>query len=495
MSSEHGLVFDNSYARLGEKFCTRQGPMPVGKPGLVRLNRALAGRLGIDADWLQSGVGLDVLAGNVVPPGAEPIATVYAGHQFGSWNPRLGDGRALLLGELLAPDGERFDLQLKGSGPTAYSRGGDGRAPLGPVLREYVVSEAMSALGVPTTRSLAAVLSGETVFRETALPGAVLTRVARSHIRIGTLQYFAARSDNEALRSLSKHVAERHYPQAATTENPLQALLEGVMERQADLVARWQLIGFIHGVMNTDNMLLSGETIDYGPCAFMDQYEPGMVLSSIDHGGRYAYGNQPHIAHWNLSMLARCLLPLLHADPEKAADIGQAALDTFPDRYMAAYRRGMLNKLGLSHADADTDELVRDLLTVMQREALDFTLTFYRLTELAGDVTGHGRSPGPPFELPEALDAWLQRWRHLLRNDPADIHVRHEAMVKANPVFIPRNHLVEQALDAAVSERDFKPFHRLVDVLERPFDYDPDLAHFAMPPRDEEIVRQTFCGT
>ncbi len=319
------VSFDNSYARLPERFYARQVPEPVAAPGPIRVNRELAARLGIDLDWLASDEGMRVVAGNAIPPGAEPMATVYAGHQFGGYNPQLGDGRAILLGEVLSPDGKRFDLQLKGSGPTPYSRGGDGRSPLGPVLREYIVSEAMYRLGVPTTRALAAVSTGDTVARDRFLPGAVLARVASSHIRIGTFEYFAARRDTEALQLLARHVIERHYPAAQHSDNPVLALLEGVIARQAQLIAQWQLLGFIHGVMNTDNMLICGETIDYGPCAFMDQFNPDQVFSSIDHGGRYAYRKQPGIAHWNLSCLAQALLPVLHEDQERAVELAQHA--------------------------------------------------------------------------------------------------------------------------------------------------------------------------
>ena len=308
------IRFDNSYQQLPERFYSRLAPTPVSKPGPVRFNQSLAGQLGISADWLSSTGGIESLSGNRVPTGAEPIATAYAGHQFGNWVPQLGDGRAILLGEVIGPDGQRYDIQLKGSGRTPYSRGGDGRAPLGPVLREYIVSEAMAALGVPTSRALAAVSTGDAVYREGVLPGAVLTRVAQSHIRIGTFQYFYSRQDHEGLRLLADHVISRHYPEAAAAGNPVQALLEGVIAAQARLIAQWQLLGFIHGVMNTDNMLLSGETIDYGPCAFMDEFHPNRVFSSIDRQGRYAYSNQPGIAHWNLANLAQTLLPLMDED-------------------------------------------------------------------------------------------------------------------------------------------------------------------------------------
>ena len=330
-------TFDNSYVQLPEHFFVRQSPVPVSEPGLVRVNHALAQQLGIDPDWLQSAQGVQVIAGNQVPDGADPIATVYAGHQFGSWNPRLGDGRALLIGEVIGTDGARYDLQLKGSGITPFSRAGDGRAPLGPVLREYIVSEAMHALQIPTSRSLAAVTTGDFVYREQKLAGGILARVARSHIRIGTLQYFASIEDFDGVRLLVDHVVERHYPDLAGSENRALAMLERVMQKQAELIAAWQAVGFIHGVMNTDNMLLSGETIDYGPCAFMDQYDSAAVFSSIDHGGRYAYRNQPAIAHWNLACLAQTLIPLLDADIDKATELAQATLDRFPELFTQAF--------------------------------------------------------------------------------------------------------------------------------------------------------------
>lgn len=493
--TETTLPFDNSYARLSRQFYTRQLPEPVSSPALIRVNHDLAIHLGIDPLWLESEQGVDFIAGNFVPEDADPIATVYAGHQFGGWNPQLGDGRAVLLGEVVAADGVRYDIQLKGSGRTPYSRGGDGRAPLGPVLREYIVSEAMAVLGVPTSRALAAVSSGEKVFREGALPGAVLARVAQSHIRIGTVQYFASRQDHEALKMLVDHVIQRHYPQVAEAQNPVRAMLDGVVARQAALISQWQLLGFIHGVMNTDNMLLSGETIDYGPCAFMDAFDAAMVYSSIDHGGRYAYRNQPHIAHWNLSVLAQALLPLLDHDPEKALRSGQAAIDAFPARYMSAYQDGMLRKLGLLEKQTDDDVLIQDLLKLMQEENTDFTLTFRHLADLANPRTPPTETVRPIFKPPQAFDPWLERWRQRLGDDPQDATARQARMYAVNPVYIPRNHLVEEAIEAATRRDDFEPFNRLVDVLSRPGEFDPANMRFATPPLPEQIVRQTFCGT
>ena len=488
------IPFDNSYSRLPARFYARQKPEPVSAPSLIKVNDRLAAELGIDPGWLKSSEGIATLAGNQVPDGASPLSAAYAGHQFGGWNPQLGDGRALLLGEVIAANGIRYDIQLKGSGRTPWSRGGDGRAPLGPVLREYLVSEAMAQLGAPTSRSLAAVSSGDQVYRETALPGAVLTRVAQSHIRIGTFQYFSARGDREALELLLQHVLERHYPDSLEADNPALELLRQAINSQAELVARWQLLGFIHGVMNTDNMLLSGETIDYGPCAFMDQFHPDTVFSSIDHGGRYAYRNQPSIAHWNLSCLAQCLLPLLDADEEAALALAQTAIDAFPDRFLAAYLQGMNAKLGLREQRDGDRELGQELLSIMARQSMDFTLSFRRLAELASPDTEQAGVAGL-ITLPDALQPWLEAWRARLAEEPLEPARRQAEMFRANPAFIPRNHLVEEALAKATDQQDLEPFHKLLSVLENPFNYAPELSDFALPPRPEQVVRQTFCGT
>ena len=495
MKPDRQISFDNSYARLPGQFYTRREPVPVANPGLIRLNTALATRLGLDPGWLASEAGVAMLAGNHVPEGADPIAAVYAGHQFGGWNPQLGDGRAILLGEVIGTDGVRYDIQLKGSGRTPYSRGGDGRAPLGPVLREYIVSEAMAVLGVPTTRSLGAVTSGEWLMREKRQPGAVLARVAQSHIRIGSMQFFAARGDTDSLKILVDHVIQRHYPHTQQADHPVRAMLDGVISAQARLIAQWQLLGFIHGVMNTDNMLLSGETIDYGPCAFMDMFDPGMVFSSIDHGGRYAYHNQPHIAHWNLSVLTQALLPLLADDPVKAIAIGQAAIDAFPGLYQAAYHRGMLQKLGLTKSGAEDDRLIQDLLNLMQEEQADFTLTFRYLSDQANPKTASGGGVNSIFDPSERFTPWLERWQQRLSMEPQQANERQQAMYALNPVFIPRNHLVEEVIRAAEKEQDFGPFNILVDRLAKPFDYDRVDARFARPPLPEQVVSQTFCGT
>ena len=495
MNPEISISFDNSYAQLPGQFYTRQLPVPVSTPGLIRVNHALARHLGLDPAWLESEAGVAFIAGNFIPEKADPIATVYAGHQFGGWNPQLGDGRAILMGEVIATDGVRYDIQRKGSGRTPYSRGGDGRAPLGPVLREYIVSEAMAVLGVPTSRALGAVTTGEWVMRDGRLPGAVLARVAQSHIRIGTFQFFASRQDPEGLKILIDHVIKRHYPEAAQSANPVRSLLDGVIARQAGLIAQWQSLGFIHGVMNTDNMLLSGETIDYGPCAFMDEFDEATVYSSIDHGGRYAYRNQPHIAHWNLSVLTQALLPFFDDDENKALAAGQAALVNFPALYQAAYQQRMFRKLGLEKKSADDVILFQDLLALMQKEQTDFTLTFRRLSDLADPQAASDGGIGSLFELPESFAPWLDRWKQRLTSDSVEARKRQAGMYAVNPVYIPRNHLVEEAIQAAEKQQDFEPFNRLVDILANPFEFNAANTRYATPPLPEQVVRQTFCGT
>ncbi|TDG15385.1 YdiU family protein [Seongchinamella unica] len=486
------IPFDNTYARLPEEFYTRLPPTAVATPGLIAVNRPLAGELGIDPGWLASAEGVAAIAGNHLPEGAEPLAAVYAGHQFGSYNPQLGDGRAILLGEVLDEQGKRFDIQLKGAGPTPYSRGGDGRSPLGPVLREYLLSEAMYALGVPTTRALAAVTTGEQVARDRFLPGAILARVAASHIRIGTFQFFAARQDPDTLATLVDYTLQRHYPERANADNPALALLQAVIAAQAALIPRWQLLGFIHGVMNTDNMLVSGETIDYGPCAFIDDFDPAKVFSSIDHGGRYAYRNQPGIAHWNLAVLAQALLPVLHNDQETAVALAQAAVDDFPSLFEAAHLRGLADKLGLDEIrDADRP-LVDELFELMSGGQVDFTLCFRRLFDLA---TEPEQPVAELFEFPDSFIPWLSRWRQRLDADQLTPETRTRRMDRANPAFIPRNHLVEAAIRAAEDEGDFGPFEKLLDRVTHPSPFAPEYREYALPPGPEETVSRTFCGT
>ena len=486
--------FQNTYAALPANFFARVAPTPVAAPRLIKLNRPLAQHLGLDPDWLDSPEGTEILAGKRVPGGADPIAMAYAGHQFGHFVPQLGDGRAILLGEVIDVDGVRRDIQLKGSGPTPFSRRGDGRAALGPVLREYIVSEAMAALGIPTTRSLAATITGESVMRETVLPGAVLTRVASSHIRVGTFQYFAARGDTEGVQRLADHAIARHYPQAAQAERPYHALLEGVIARQAELVARWLHVGFIHGVMNTDNTSISGETIDYGPCAFMDHYDPAAVFSSIDEQGRYAYANQPRIALWNLTRLAECLLPLFSDDKDKAIEEAQSVLAEFPGKFTAAYQSGLRQKIGLFTARDGDEALVQDLLDAMAKNNADFTLTFRRLSAAAEDAA-RDQDVRALFADPVAYDEWVVRWRQRTGEEPQTPTERAGVMRTVNPAFIPRNHRIEAVIQAAVARDDYAPFEELLAVLAKPYEEQQAFADYANPPEPHQRVLQTFCGT
>jgi uncharacterized protein YdiU (UPF0061 family) len=481
-----GWRFEHTYSELPQLFHAPAAPTAVREPRLVVLNRPLAAQLGLDAGELDSPEGAAIFAGNALPDGARPLAQAYAGHQYGHFT-TLGDGRAILLGEQITPTGARMDVQLKGAGPTRFSRRGDGRAALGPMLREYIISEAMHALGIPTSRSLAVATTGEAVYRETVLQGAVLTRIAASHIRVGTMQWAAAHNDPEALRALADYTRARHYPELDASPEPgaYLALFEAILARQASLIARWQLAGFIHGVMNTDNMALSGETIDYGPCAFMDAYDPETVFSSIDHGGRYAYGNQPAIAHWNLARLAEAMLRLFDPATERAVERATAVLDRFAPMFEELWLDGMRSKLGLFTREPDDKALVDDLLAWMHRASADFTNTFRSLTsgrllELA--------DAGPEFA------AW--RWRLDARRGrqpqpPAEVEA---LMRRSNPAFIPRNHNVEAALLAATSANDLSVMERLLDVLTSPYDHGRDLPEFSTPASDERPY-VTFCGT
>ncbi len=488
------FTFDNSYARLPDRFFSRVTPATVRDPRVVKVNRPLATLLGLDPDFLAAPAGAQILAGNVVPPGATPIALAYAGHQFGHFAGQLGDGRAILLGEIVGVDGQRRDVQLKGSGRTPYSRGGDGRAALGPVLREYLVSEAMAALGVPTTRALAAVTTGEKVRREELLPGAVLVRVAASHLRVGTFQWLAMRDDVEGLRVMTRHALERHYPAAVGAANEALALLEGVIAAQAGLVARWLGLGFIHGVMNTDNTSISGETIDYGPCAFLDEYDPRKTFSSIDRGGRYAFANQPGIAQWNLARLAETLLPLIAEDPDTAVALATERLEGFAAQFAAAHARVQRAKLGLALAEPDDAALMADLLERMAANEVDFTLLFRGLCDAAADPA-HDDELAAMFADPAAYHAWAARWRERSRREPGSPEDRRAAMRLVNPAFIPRNHRIEEIIVAAVERGDFGPFETFAEVLARPFEDQPEFAAWREPPRREERVRATFCGT
>lgn len=489
--------FENTYARLPERFYARVDPTHVAAPKLVKVNVDLARKLGLDAGVLMGAQGVEILAGNQVAEGSEPLAMAYAGHQFGHFVPQLGDGRAILLGEVVGPDGKRYDIQLKGSGRTTFSRGGDGRAALGPVLREYIVSEAMAALGVQTTRALAAVTTGERVVRETALSGAVLARVATSHIRVGTFQYFASRRDTDGTRTLADYAIARHYPEAARAERPYRALLDSAISRQAQLIAQWMLIGFIHGVMNTDNTAISGETIDYGPCAFLEAYDPGKVYSSIDHQGRYAYGNQPNAALWNLARLAEALLPVMvqeYESEEAAVAAANEALAAFEPQFVAARLAGLRHKLGLMTERDDDLPLAEDLLEQMAINRADFTLTFRRLCDAAAGTEGDA-GVRALFANAVAYDSWAAGWRRRMEEEPMDGQARAAAMRRVNPAVIPRNHLVEAVIDAAVSRQDFKPFEDMLDAVSRPYEDRPGMERYETPARPEECVTRTFCGT
>ena len=477
MTEAHPAVpFDNSYARLPGSMHVGVDPTPVSAPRLIRVNEPLARELGINPAALTA----EVAVGNALLPGSTPIAQAYAGHQFGNFVPQLGDGRAILLGEVVDVNGRRRDIQLKGSGRTPFSRGGDGRAALGPVLREYLVSEAMNALGIPTTRALMAATTGERVYRDDVLPGAVLTRVAASHIRVGTFQFFAARKDHESLTLLIDHVIERHYPELKGAENPALALLDAVMEAQGSLVARWVQVGFIHGVMNTDNSSVSGETIDYGPCAFMDAYDPDTVFSSIDTYGRYAYQNQAPIAQWNMARLAETLLAFLSESREEAIRIATERVEAFPAIYTKYWLAGFRKKIGLvSEGDGDL-ELIQGLLDAMQMARADFTVTF------------RGLSKG---EEPEALKDWIPAWRERLARDPQLAEERLTLMRSVNPAYVPRNHLVEEMISAAVENQDYAPFETMLRVLMNPYEEQPGSENYAALPPESETGYRTFCGT
>ncbi|MEP6667849.1 MAG: protein adenylyltransferase SelO [Chthoniobacter sp.] len=479
LPSPAGWNLDSSYGRLPTAFYARAAPTPVSEPRMAVLNRPLAESLGLDADQIDDPA---IFAGNTLPPGVQPLAQAYAGHQYGNFT-MLGDGRAILLGEQVTPEGGLFDIQLKGSGPTPFSRRGDGRAALGPMLREYIISEAMHALGIPTTRSLAVVTTGEPVFRETPLPGAVLTRVASSHIRVGTFQYAAARGEKMLLQALADYTLHRHYPEAAAAQHPCFAVLEAAIARQAALLARWQLVGFVHGVMNTDNMALSGETIDYGPCAFMDAYDPATVFSSIDRYGRYAYGQQPEIAQWNLARLAEALLPLLPGDEPQAVEMANGAIEGFEIHFQRHWLAGMRSKLGLFNEESDDAALIQSLLGWMQQTKADFTNTFRGL----GDASSSALFPDA------AGNEWHQRWQSRLSRQPQSAGEAAELMRRHNPAIIPRNHKVEEALAAAVEKGDLGVMQRLLAALAQPYDAAPRQAEYRLPSGSGSY--RTFCGT
>jgi uncharacterized protein YdiU (UPF0061 family) len=490
-------VNPSSYAGLPERFFARVAPTPVAEPHLVKFNQALAAELSLETPG-DATAGRDALAavysGNTLPAGAVPIAMAYAGHQFGHFVPQLGDGRAILLGEMHDRAGVSRDIQLKGCGRTPYSRSGDGRAALGPMLREYLVSEAMHALEIPTTRALAVVSTGEFVRREQPLPGAILTRVAASHVRVGTFEYFAARGDVAGIQILADYVIGRHYPHIAQHRTPYLALLAEVVSRQASLIAAWMQVGFIHGVMNTDNMAVSGETIDFGPCAFVDAFDPAAVFSSIDERGRYAYGNQPHAAAWNLARFAETLLPIIDTNLQRAIELAGEAIAEFTELYENYWLAGMRRKLGLSTNEEEDRALANDLLDAMHRNQADFTLTFRALCNAAAEPQDEAQVRAL-FGNVHDYDQWEQRWRARLARESMVPTVRAEAMRRANPAYIPRNHRIEQMIGAAVERRDFAPFEELSTVLSQPYRAQAGFAAYAEAPRPSERVLQTFCGT
>ena len=480
-----GFNFDNTYIHLPKAFYTELSPVPVRQPEMVIFNAPLAANMGLDFSGISTDVKAALFSGNIMPEGSEPLAQAYAGHQFGHFT-MLGDGRAIVWGEHITPSGQRLDIQFKGSGPTPYSRGADGRAVLGPMLREYIISEAMHALNIPTTRSLAVVTNGEKVYRETGLPGAILTRIASSHIRVGTFEYAALQQDKGIIQSLVNYTIDRHYPWIKEEHNKTLSLLKAIIEKQADLITHWMRVGFIHGVMNTDNMTLSGETIDYGPCAFMDAYDPRTVFSSIDHMGRYAYANQPDIAQWNLARLAETMLPLLDDEIEKAADTTEEAVNGFGALYKDKWLSMMRAKLGLFGARAEDESLITDLLDWMQRAGADYTNTFRHLTE-------EKPPQGKPYN-DKTFKEWYTRWQAQLAKNTKPLKSSLSLMRANNPAVIPRNQKVEQVLGAATNG-DLKPLKDLLTALQEPYKNRSDLKPYQSPPKQDERVYQTFCGT
>ena len=494
MSDKKKLInFDNSYARLPKSFFECIKPTPVKEPKLVRFNKPLANEIGLnvieDNDILS-----DIFSGNILPEGSEPIALVYAGHQFGYFVPQLGDGRAILLGEIVNNGGCRFDIQLKGSGQTSYSRSGDGRAPLGAVIREYIISEAMHSLNIPTTRSLAIIVTGELVSRETLLPGGILTRIASSHLRVGTFEYFAASDDQENLQLLADYSINRHFPNIKKSNLRYQTFLESVCDRQAALIAKWMHVGFVHGVMNSDNTSISGETIDYGPCAFMDSYDPATVFSSIDHHGRYAYGNQPNIAQWNIACLGECLLPLIHPDRNKAIGIAEEILDSFQDKFRKYWLSGMYKKIGLTQNEPEDINLLEQLLELMKENKTDYTLTFRYLSDAIENDTGNSNFE-KQFLSQNKISEWLVSWRKRLKIQSASFKKIKMSMQKENPAFIPRNHRIEKAIYEAVDNNDYSYMDHLILLLNKPYQDQPNNSEYMHPPEKPDHNYQTFCGT
>jgi|MEHZ01.5.fsa_nt_MEHZ011598388.1_2 uncharacterized protein YdiU (UPF0061 family) len=483
--TEFSCPLESTYAELPEVFFSKLSPTPVRQPEIIIFNQELADEIGLNLSDLSINERTEFLSGNFVPKGLEPFAQAYAGHQFGNFT-MLGDGRAIVLGEHLTPSGQRLDLQLKGSGRTPYSRGGDGRAALGPMLREYIISEAMNAMGIPTTRSLAVVTTGEKVYRETELPGAILTRIAGSHIRVGTFEFASLQEDKTKTQALLDYLIDRHFPEIKEKENPPLALLKAVINQQAELITEWMRVGFIHGVMNTDNMALSGESIDYGPCAFMDSFAPDTVFSSIDHKGRYAYANQPYIAQWNLARLAESLLPLMHGEREETIGMAENLLNSFEQVYKNKWLSMMGSKLGLSNAGKEDEKLITDLLDWMHKNSTDFTNTFRDLSK--------GGLPNREIYTTQSFQAWHARWQDRLGQEKQDLKSSFDLMRSVNPTVIPRNHKVEEALQAS-EKGDLVPFHNLLSALDKPYEDGEDLLPYQVPPKPGEKVLQTFCGT
>ncbi|MCK5903587.1 MAG: YdiU family protein [Cocleimonas sp.] len=494
------IPFQNSYVHLGKEFYVKTLPTPVARPELIHFNTAFATALGLDVSTFDPAKATAIFSGNTLPKGAEPLAMAYAGSQFGGFNPQLGDGRAVLLGEIITPNGIRYDLQLKGAGATAFSRNGDGRSALGPVIREYLISEAMAQLGVPTTRALAMVTTGEEVARMQLVAGGILTRLSTSLVRVGTFQYFAARGDEVSIKRLADYVIQRNYPEVQSADNPYYALLVAVINRQAALIAKWMQLGFIHGVMNTDNSSIAGETIDYGPCAFMDTFNEDQVYSSIDHAHRYAYNNQAAIGQWNLIRFAETLLPLLAKGDDQyaaqqAVNLAQDALTAYNTQYHQYWLTGMRAKLGLVLEKAQDQDLIEALLKTMMENKVDFTLSFYYLSQLTKKPSTADQSMRLLFNDAKAFDRWVTQWRTRLSAETLSDTDRQKKMNAVNPVYIPRNHQVEAAIRAAEDHNDFSVFEQLNEVLKTPFVLQQGKDHYRLPPKPEEIVHQTFCGT
>jgi len=486
------MLFDNTYQNLPKEFYERINPTPVNDPRLIIYNKGLASTIGIDKNISEFEL-TKIFAGNNIPIGSSPIALAYAGHQFGNFVNQLGDGRAILLGEICAPNKQRYDIQLKGSGQTKFSRQGDGRAPIGPVIREYVVSEAMSALGIPTTRSLAIVATGEKVFRETLIPGGILTRIAKSHIRVGTFEYFAAKGNNEHLKTLADYTINRHFSELKEASNPYSSLLRIVCNNQIELISQWMGVGFIHGVMNTDNTTLIGETIDYGPCAFMDEYNPASVFSSIDANGRYAFGNQPLIGQWNMACFANSLLPLIDKDLEKSLSKAQEIIDNFPNRMNEAIMKIMCSKIGFKVSDKDSQELLKNYLKLMLDNKSDYTLSFRYLSNLLKNTDINLLNE--QFKDQESLTSWLKDWMNELKTKKINKKDAIKVMDEKNPIFIPRNHFLERTIEKAIKDNDYSEMQTLLEVLAKPFEEQPNYSTYIDPPNEDEVVQQTFCGT